>query len=177
VKLGATLLVPVGAAFLVACGSGNSQPATKSAATVAPLSVSGHVVIKPSPDIIGDGGYYTVGSPCDGQSTITSATDGKSRRYFSTAVSDIASGARITITNAQGSVIGVANLAMGKWQASPTTTNLQDHTCVMPWTASVPHSDFYGVAIAGRTPVQFSAAEATAGNADIPINGGLGQLG
>lgn len=171
------LALVVAVASLVACGTGSSRPATKSAVTVAPVSVSGHVVVKPSPDIIGDGGYYTVGSPCDGQSAIISATDGKSRRYFSTDVSDIATGARITVTNAQGSVVGVTNLSAGKWQATPTTTNLQDHMCVMTWTASVPHSDFYGVAIAARTPMQFSAAEATAGKADIAFDGGQGELG
>jgi hypothetical protein len=48
--------------------------------------------------------------------------------------------------------------------------------CVMSWQTSATDSDFYGVSIGGRTPVQFSRAELTAGTSEGVIDGGQGEL-
>jgi hypothetical protein len=48
--------------------------------------------------------------------------------------------------------------------------------CFLWWQSSATDSDFYGVSIGGRTPVQFSRAELTAGTSEGVIDGGQGEL-
>lgn len=71
---------------------------------------------------------------------------------------DISGGAAVTVYDASGKVIAVANTTDGLWTDMPT--NHGDGTCIFQFTVkNVPASDFYGIEVSHRGQVRYSAAD------------------
>jgi hypothetical protein len=67
---------------------------------------------------------------------------------------DMVPGARVTVTDGGGKVIGIGSLGQGTFDGS---------SCVFPFAVSgLPSASFYGVEIANRGVVQFSHEEVKA---------------
>lgn len=169
-------LVVLSALALAACAASGGAATTKAPATPTSLTLSGKVIIKPEASIIGVGGYYEEGQSCDGAAAITGQDD-VTRRYFEKADADLVAGDRISVTDAEGKVVGVGSLGQGRWLAQPRSdSNLDDHLCVMPWQVSVKESEFYGINLGARPPSQYAKSEMASGNLEIMIDGGKGEL-
>ena len=146
-----------GIALLAACGSsqGNTGAETPAPTSAPARDVHGTVAV--------EGNWY--------ENVQQGNTNKGGTCIVEDGFDDQESGAQVVVSDASGETVGLGSLVSRGLQASPGTTDMQETWCGFTFTVKdVPTgSEFYGVAIGNRDPVQFPEDELFGGGLSLTL--------